>query len=106
MQIVQMNEQNYKQVAMIEAECFSQPWSEKTFYEELSNANAHTFVAVENGEAAGFLSVWEVCGEVKGAVGEKTLTEWSKSTNNISCTWYIPFLLPLHFKNNSPPIIA
>lgn len=64
MQIVQINEQNYKQVAMIEAECFSQPWSEKTFYEELSNANAHTFVAVENGEAAGFLSVWEVCGEV------------------------------------------
>ena len=63
-QIVPMNEQNYKAVAAIEAECFSQPWSEKTFFEELSNPNAHTYLALENGEPAGFLSVWEVCGEV------------------------------------------
>lgn len=62
--IVPMNEQNYKAVAEIEAECFSQPWSEKTFFGELSNQNAHTYVAYESGEAAGFLSVWEVCGEV------------------------------------------
>ena len=62
--IVPMNEQNYKAVAEIEAACFSQPWSEKTFFGELSNQNAHTYVAYENGEAAGFLSVWEVCGEV------------------------------------------
>ena len=63
-QIAPMNEQNYKAVAAIEAECFSQPWSEKTFFEELSNPNAHTYLASENGEPAGFLSVWEVCGEV------------------------------------------
>ena len=62
--IVPMNEQNYKAVAEIEAECFSQPWSEKTFFEELSNPNAHTYLALENGEPAGFLSVWEVLGEV------------------------------------------
>ena len=63
-QIVPMNEQNYKAVAAIEAECFSQPWSEKTFFEELSNPNAHTYLALDGGEPAGFLSVWEVCGEV------------------------------------------
>ena len=63
-QITPMNEENYKSVAAIEAECFSQPWSEKTFFEELSNPNAHTYLASENGEPAGFLSVWEVCGEV------------------------------------------
>ena len=59
-----MNEHNYKAVAAIEAQCFSQPWSEKTFFEELSNPNAHTYLALDGGEAAGFLSVWEVCGEV------------------------------------------
>ena len=63
-QIVPMNEENYKSVAAIEAECFSQPWSEKTFFEELSNPNAHTYLALDGGEPAGFLSVWEVCGEV------------------------------------------
>ena len=64
MTIIPMNEDNYKAVAAIEAACFSQPWSEKTFFEELSNPNAHTYLACENGEPAGFLSVWEVCGEV------------------------------------------
>ena len=63
-QITPMNEENYKSVAAIEAECFSQPWSEKTFFEELSNPNAHTYLALAGGEPAGFLSVWEVCGEV------------------------------------------
>ena len=63
-QIVQMNEQNYKAVAAIEAACFTQPWSEKTFFEELSNPNAHTYLALDGGEPAGFLSVWAVCGEV------------------------------------------
>lgn len=63
-QITPMNEQNYKAVAAIEAACFSQPWSEKTFFEELSNPNAHTYLALDGGEPAGFLSVWEVLGEV------------------------------------------
>ena len=39
-QITPMNEQNYKAVAAIEAACFSHPWSEKTFFEELSNEQA------------------------------------------------------------------
>ena len=63
-QITPMNEKNYKAVAAIEAACFSQPWSEKTFFEELSNPNAHTYLALDGGEPAGFLSVWEVLGEV------------------------------------------
>ena len=64
LEIIRMDEGNYKEVAAIEAECFAQPWSEKTFFEELSNPNAHTYAAIADGEAAGFLSVWEVCGEV------------------------------------------
>jgi ribosomal-protein-alanine N-acetyltransferase len=63
-EIALMDEGNFREVAAIEAACFSQPWSEKTFFEELSNPNAHTYLAYHQGEAAGFLSVWEVCGEV------------------------------------------
>lgn len=63
-EIALMDEGNFREVAAIEAACFSQPWSEKTFFEELLNPNAHTYLAYHQGEAAGFLSVWEVCGEV------------------------------------------
>lgn len=59
-----MNEGNYKEVAKIQAQCLSEPWSERTLFEELSNPNAHTYVALIDGQAAGFLSVWEVLGEV------------------------------------------
>ncbi len=64
MQIKLMDRSSYKDAAAIMAQCLSQPWSEKTLFQELSNPNAHSYVAYEDGEAAGFLSVWEVFGEV------------------------------------------
>lgn len=64
MQITAMDKSSYKDAAAIMAQCLSHPWSENVLFQELSNPNAHSYVAFENGEAAGFLSVWEVCGEV------------------------------------------
>lgn len=52
------------QVANIEKLCFSQPWSEKAFYEELENPFGVTLVADIDGEIAGFLNVRDVCGEI------------------------------------------
>lgn len=48
----------------IENACFSQPWSEQAFYDELDNPYGVTLVAKREGEVAGFLNVRDVCGEI------------------------------------------
>lgn len=52
------------EVHRIEEECFSQPWSEKAFYEELENPCGRTLVAALESEAAGFINVRSVGGEI------------------------------------------
>ncbi len=51
------------QIALLEKECFSQPWSEKSLAEELENPDSHFICAVENGTLLGYLGVQEICGE-------------------------------------------
>lgn len=51
------------QIALLEKECFSQPWSEKSLAEELDNPDSHFICAVENGALLGYLGVQEICGE-------------------------------------------
>lgn len=51
-------------VAEIEKECFSMPWSEQAFYDELENPYGVTLVAVVEGTVAGFLNVRDVLGEI------------------------------------------
>ena len=45
-----------KQVSIIEAECFSDPWSENAFALELEKAGAITLVAVVEQNVVGFVN--------------------------------------------------
>ncbi len=63
-EIVPMGNDTVRQVADIEAECFTSPWSYEAFFRELSNPNARTWVAVsEDGTAVGFLNAYFVLDE-------------------------------------------
>lgn len=64
-EIVKMNKENYKAVAEIGKKCLKEAWSEKVCFEQLSNPNDFTYLAVCGGKYAGFLSVWLVAGEVE-----------------------------------------
>ena len=62
--ILPMSEDNVRQVADIEAECFTSPWSYDAFLGELSNPVSQTWVAVsEDGTAVGFLNAYFVLDE-------------------------------------------
>lgn len=62
--IVPMTAETAKQVAEIEAACFSEPWSYEAFLGELTNPMAQTWVAVTaDGTAAGFLNAGFVLDE-------------------------------------------
>lgn len=51
-------------VASIERECFTEPWSEKSFADELENPQATVIVAEIDGVVAAFADIREVFGEV------------------------------------------
>jgi ribosomal-protein-alanine N-acetyltransferase len=55
MTIVRMTEDLVKQVAEIEKECFASPWTEDELAYQLSKPTARFYVAVENGEALGYI---------------------------------------------------
>lgn len=63
MEIVSMEEKHIKQLAQIEIDCFSDPWSEKSFQEELGNDNALFIVAQENDEVLGYIGCHTVLDE-------------------------------------------
>ena len=68
MEIVPMTRQHVAQVAVLEKQCFSAPWSEASVAGELDNP----------------LSVWLVCvdrGKVLGYVGSQTVLEESDMMN-------------------------
>ena len=44
-----LREEYIQDIARIEAECFSEPWSENALYDELTNPSAVYFVATEDG---------------------------------------------------------
>lgn len=64
-EIIRMSEDNYKDVAHIASVCLAEAWSEKAYFEQISNPIDHTLVAVCDGESAGFLSMWYVAGEIE-----------------------------------------
>lgn len=57
-----MAEKHIPQIAELEIQCFSQPWSANALKEELNNENSHFLVAVAD-EVAGYIGVQEICGE-------------------------------------------
>lgn len=60
--IEKMNMAHIPRIAILEKECFSQPWSENALADELKNENSHFLVAVSD-EVMGYIGVQEICGE-------------------------------------------
>ena len=60
--IITMTSEHISRIALLEKECFSSPWSEKSLSEELNNINSHFLVAVSD-EVLGYIGVQEICGE-------------------------------------------
>lgn len=85
-EIVKMSAEHIPEIARLEAECFSQPWSENALSEELKNENSH-FLAAVSDRVLGYIGVQEICGEAyitnvavfgeyrKEGIGRKLLNE-------------------------------
>lgn len=63
MQIRRMKEEDLAQVAEIEKECFSLPWSEKSFRDACSRQENVYLVAAKDTEVLGYIGMWAVLGE-------------------------------------------
>lgn len=60
--IVEMTSEHIPEIALLEKECFSSPWSENSLSEELNNESSHFIVAVSD-NVLGYIGVQEICGE-------------------------------------------
>ncbi len=60
--ITEMSAEHIPFIALLEKECFSEPWSEASLTEELTNPDSH-FLVADCGEVAGYIGVQEICGE-------------------------------------------
>ena len=60
--VEKMAAEHISEIAVLEKECFSLPWSENSLFEELSNENSHFLVALDGG-VVGYIGVQEICGE-------------------------------------------
>lgn len=58
-----MNKDHVSQIAQLEAQCFSDPWSEKSIASELENPLSLWLVAEENGQVWGYVGSQTVLGE-------------------------------------------
>ena len=63
MQIIPFEARHIPQLAALETECFSSPWTADGFAEELRNPQAHFLVAEQDSNAVGYIGVQEICGE-------------------------------------------
>lgn len=63
MEFVKMTAAHVSQVAALEKECFSDPWSEKSVASELENDLALWLVALDGGNVAGYVGSQSVLGE-------------------------------------------
>ena len=61
--IRKMTAADIRQVAAIEKELFTQPWSEQAFADELNNSTASIVVAQAGEEVVGFADMREIAGE-------------------------------------------
>lgn len=58
-----MNKDHVSQIARLEAQCFSDPWSEKSIASELENPLSLWLVAEENGQVFGYVGSQTVLDE-------------------------------------------
>ncbi len=63
MQIVKFEARHISDILQVEAECFSHPWNEKMFIEEINGKFSHYYVAEEDGKAIGYMGMWSLSGE-------------------------------------------
>ncbi len=61
-EIINMASEHIPQIALLEKECFSSPWSENALSEELTNDNSYFLVAISD-KVLGYIGVQEICGE-------------------------------------------
>jgi len=61
--ILPMTEEDVSELAEIERECFSSPWTEDGLREELTNPTAHFLVCKTKNKVLGYIGVNEVCDE-------------------------------------------
>lgn len=59
-----MAKEDIAEVARLEKECFSSPWSEKQLEEELGNPTARFFVLKQNGKMLGYIGANNIANEV------------------------------------------
>jgi len=62
-EILPMNDSHVAQVAALERECFSVPWSENSICSELSNPLSYWLVAAEGDTVVGYVGSQSVMGE-------------------------------------------
>lgn len=62
-EILRMTKEDVQEVWEVDKQCFASPWSEKSFYDEMSNKLAVYFIARKNGECVGYAGFWNVSGE-------------------------------------------
>lgn len=62
-EIMRMTEDDVHEIAELEKKCFTVPWSEKSFRDEMSNKLAIYFVAKDRGKCIGYAGYWNVAGE-------------------------------------------
>ena len=63
MKYIPLKSEHVAQVAKLEAECFSMPWSEKSISSEITNPLAFWLVAVDGDAVAGYVGSQSVMGE-------------------------------------------
>lgn len=61
-EILKMTSAHISEIARLETECFSSPWSENALSEELENENSY-FLAAVSDKLIGYIGVQEICGE-------------------------------------------
>lgn len=96
LEIKKMDNNDIHALYQIEKDCFSTPWSEKSFSEELTNETSRFFTAIHNGNIIGYIGANNICGEIyitniaviqafrrKGVAGELLthLVDYSKNEN-------------------------
>ena len=59
-----MNESHLKDLALLEKQCFSVPWSEDALRAEITKDNSRFFVAITKNEVSGYIGANNVLGEV------------------------------------------
>lgn len=63
MQIEPMLPKHAEKIAEIEKECFSSPWTAEMIKSELKRPRSLWCIVTENGTVAGYMGMYEACGE-------------------------------------------